>query len=303
MYSLKKFKLLNIIKEGCKSVKILFLKKYLMINNIKKCSSDIIISTRDIHNKWLGKYGKKNILKIGWEHNHHHGNKKYIKKIIKSVQNLDYFVLVSHDLESFYKDKVRPICVYIPNIIEKPNIISNLKSNNLVTIGRLSPEKGYLDLIDIFKIIRDFYPDWKLNIIGDGIEFSKIKNKIEELGLENSIILHGFLNKNEINKVLANSSIYLMTSLTESFGIVLLEAMSFGIPCISFTSAEGANELISDNYNGYLIPDRDKDIMIKKIKYLIDNYDERCRLGRNGLLKIKEYSPSKIKDKWINILK
>lgn len=301
--SFKKFNIINIIKEGIKSIKILRLKKKKMIEYIKNSKSDVIISTRDIHNKWLGKYASKDILKIGWEHNHHHGNKKYINKIIKSVKNLDYFVLVSHDLENFYKDKVKSKCIYIPNVIEKSNITSNLESCNLVTIGRLSPEKGYLDLIDIFKNINDLYPNWKLNIIGDGMEYSKIKNKINELKLEDNIILHGYLKKEEINKVLEKSSIYLMTSYTESFGIVLLEAMSFGIPCIAFTSAEGANEIISDNIDGYLIPNRNKDLMIEKIKYLIENIDERKRLGKNGLSKIEKFSPEKVKINWKNIIK
>lgn len=301
--SIKKFNIIKIIKEGIISIKILYLKKKTMIDYIKQSKSDVMISTRDIHNKWLGKYANKDILKIGWEHNHHHQNKNYINKIIKSVKNLDYFVLVSRDLENFYKDKVNPKCIYIPNTIEKSNIISKLDSCNLVTIGRLSPEKGYLDLIDIFNNIHLLYPKWKLNIIGDGMEYSKIKNKIIEYHLEDNVILHGFLNKKEINKVLEKSSIYLMTSYTESFGIVLLEAMSLGIPCISFTSAEGACEIISDNIDGYLIPNRDKDLMVEKIKYLIENIDERKRMGKNGLSKIEEFSKDKVITKWKNIIK
>ena len=301
--ALKKYQVINIFKEGFKSIKILYLKKYLMINSIKNCSSDVIISTRDIHNKWLGQYAKSNILKIGWEHNHHRNNQKYINKIISSVKNLDYFVLVSNELYNFYKEKVKPTCVYIPNLIEKNNMISNLDSTNIVSIGRLSKEKGFLDLIDIFKEIHELYPNWKLNIIGDGEEYNNIFNKIKEYNLENKVILHGFLNREAINKILLNSSIYIMTSFTESFGIVLLEAMSFGIPCLAFRSAEGANEIITDNKDGYLISNRDKELMVEKIIYLIDNYAERKRLGYNGYKKIEEYSPFKIKQKWIKIIK
>ena len=274
-----------------------------MINYLKSSKSDVIISTRDIHNKWLGKYANKKILKIGWEHNHHQNNKKYINKIINSVKYLDYFVLVSKELETFYKDKVNPKCIYIPNLIEKSNTKSNLDSKNIVSIGRLSKEKGYLDLIDIFKSIHEIYPNWKLNIIGDGAEYQKIKDRIDNYKLSDYIILHGFLSKEEINKILEKSSIYVMTSYTESFGIVLLEAMSFGIPCISYTSASGANEIIEDNKDGYLIPNRNQELMIKKICYLIENIEERKRLGTNGLTKIEKYSKDKIKPKWIGIIK
>ena len=143
---LKKLKLVSAFKEGVKSTKILKLKKELMINYIKECDADVIVSTRDIHNKWLGEYARDGVLKIGWEHNHHHGDMKYANKIIDSCSNLDYFVLVSKDLTDFYKDKVKPKCVYIPNLVSKPKTRSDLKSWNLVSIGRLSKEKGFLDL-------------------------------------------------------------------------------------------------------------------------------------------------------------
>lgn len=300
---IRKVKIKDIIKESIYAIKTLYLKKKLMIDCIKNLKSDVIISTRDIHNKWLGKYAKDNIIKIGWEHNHHHGNYLYIRKIINSVKNLDYFVLVSRDLENYYKDKVKPKCIYIPNMIEKNDIISNLEKTNLVSIGRLSPEKGYLDLIEVYKEIHFKYSNWKLNIIGDGKEYLKLKNKIKEYNLEESVILHGFLKKDEINKILRKSSIYVMTSFTESFGIVLLEAMSFGIPCVAYSSAEGANELIINNKNGYLIPNRDKDLMVSKINYLIENFDERIRLGKNALLKVNNYTSDKVKVKWISIIK
>jgi len=301
--AIRSFNIKNILKEGIKSFKILKLKKYAMINYIQNSKSDVIISTRDIHNKWLGKYGNKNTLKIGWEHNHHHGDKRYIKKIIRSVENLDYFILVSHDLENFYKDKVRPKCVYIPNIVTLGDTVSNLDKFNIVSIGRLSKEKAFLDLIDIFYEINKKYPNWKLNIIGDGTEYSKIKSKISEYNLNKSVIMHGFLNKKEIEKILVNSSIYVMTSFTESFGIVLLEAMSYKVPCVAYSSAEGAREIITDNVSGYLIPNRDTSLMIEKISLLIENYDIRCKLGANALKNAGNYTSDKVKDKWINIIK
>ena len=81
--SVKHLKFIKGFKLGITNLKILYLKKKKMIEAIKNCDSDVIISTRDIHNDWLGKYGNQNILKIGWEHNHHNNDKKYINKIIK----------------------------------------------------------------------------------------------------------------------------------------------------------------------------------------------------------------------------
>ena len=304
--SLKKLKLITFFKELKKSLKILKLKKNLMIEAIKNCDSDVIISTRDIHNNWLSKYGRDKTLKIGWEHNHHHNNKRYINKVTKSVLGLDYFVLVSKDLTKFYSEKLKDKkvkCVYIPNSINFfPQEKAKLEAENLISIGRLSHEKGYLDLIDIFKELHQKYPDSKLNIIGDGPDRKKIEKKIRDNKLEDYIILHGFQEKEYINKYLEKSSVYIMTSYTESFGLVLLEAFAYGIPCVAYSSAEGANEIISDNWDGYLIKDRDKNKMIKRICELLSNRNRRLIMGANGIKKAQEFNTQKTKQKWIEII-
>lgn len=304
--SLKKLKLITFFKELKKSLKILKLKKNLMIGVIKNCDSDVIISTRDIHNNWLSKYGRDKTLKIGWEHNHHHNNKRYINKVTKSVLGLDYFVLVSKDLTKFYSEKLKDKkvkCVYIPNSINFfPQEKAKLETENLISIGRLSHEKGYLDLIDIFKELHQKYPDSKLNIIGDGPDRKKIEKKIRDNKLEDYIILHGFQEKEYINKYLEKSSVYIMTSYTESFGLVLLEAFAYGIPCVAYSSAEGANEIISDNWDGYLIKDRDKNKMIKRICELLSNRNRRLIMGANGIKKAQEFNTQKTKQKWIEII-
>ena len=157
--ALKKFRLISAFKEGIKSVKILKLKKELMIEFIKQCDSDVIISTRDIHNEWLGEYAREGVLKIGWEHNHHHGNEKYAKKIIESCKNLDYFVLVSKDLASYYKERVNPKCVYIPNLVASNPSINNTTGELLTdtptttlirTTGYVWPTPGYTTITSPF---------------------------------------------------------------------------------------------------------------------------------------------------------
>ena len=132
----------KIFKEGIKSIKILNLRRIKTINYIKNCDSDVIISTRDIFDEWLGRYGMSSVVKIGWEHNHHHGNMDYAQKIIRSCSKLDYLVLVSESLQKFYKDNMRKYkckCVFIPNVIENiPENFSKLDECRLVSVGRLS---------------------------------------------------------------------------------------------------------------------------------------------------------------------
>lgn len=276
--------------------------KSLLIEEIKKCNSDVIISTRDKHNYLLGKYAKEGIIRIGWEHNYHNDDRKYINNLVKSVENLDYFVLVSKELQEFYSKIVKPKCIYIPNSLDEyPKEASSLEENNIISVGRLSKEKGFVDLIDVYAFVSEMYPDWKLNIIGDGTERTKIEDKIKNLELEGKVILHGYQDKKYINEILGHSSIYVMPSFTESFGIVLLEAFSYGIPCISFENS-GSKEIISNNWDGYLIKERNKEQMAKKICELIKDKNRRIIMGDNGYKKSLKYDIKEIIKKWIDLI-
>lgn len=304
--AVKSRKIRNIVKEANKSIDVLKVRRNTMVNYLKKCDADIIISSRDIFDDWLGKYGPKDAIKIGWEHNHYHGNLKYADKITKYASRLDYFVLVSKELRDYYGNRLKDTnckCVYIPNIIDKlPKYLSRLNKKRLVCVGRLSEEKGQLDLLKLYKRIYEVYPEWTLEIIGDGPLRKKLEDYIKENDLSNNVTLHGFRNKDYIDDILHNSSIYLMTSFTESFGIVLIEAMSHGVPCIAFDSAEGARELIDNGENGYLIKDRDFSKYLKKVFKLIDDQELRVSLGKNAYEEAKAYTGDEVIKLWYDIL-
>lgn len=300
--AIKNKKIFVALKEGLKALKILYLRKKLMINNIKQCDSDIIISTRVLHNFWLGKYGKKSCIKIAQEHNHHNNNSKLIKKTIKSLKNIDYFMPVSKELTEFYENLLKDEkikCVYIPHALDVyPEKISKLENNNIISVGRLSKEKGFEDLLEVFKLIHDLNDSAILNIVGDGIERENIEKKIKDLSLENAVIIHGFKNKEELAKLYKQASIYVMTSYTESFGLVLIEAESYGIPILAFDSAQGAKEIIKNSENGYLIKNRNKEIMAKKVLDLLNDIELRKKLGKKGREYSEQYKIENVSKKW-----
>lgn len=304
--NIHKKKLISAFKEGIKSLKILYLRRKTMIDYIKKSKANVIISTKDIFDRWLGDYGNDKTIKIGWEHNHHHNNKRYALNIIKSCWNLDYLILVSEDLKKFYEKemtKSKCKCLYIPNVIEKiPKFLAPLQEKRLISVGRLSKEKGYLDLLKIYYVISKDYPDWTLDIVGDGKERENLERFIRKNNLEDKVTLHGFQGKEYIDNLLNKSSIYIMTSYTESFGIVLIEAMSHGVPCIAFSSAEGAKEIINSGKNGYLIKNRNHLAMIKKIEDLINDYEVRRKIGKSARYSVKKYTSNSVKEKWYNLI-
>ena len=304
--SFRKKHFIRFFKELIKAFKILRLRKNTMVNYIKSTSCDVLISTRDIFDEWVGEYADKGVLKIGWEHNHYHNDLKYAGNITKSAWNLDYLVLVSSSLKDFYKNEMKKSkckCVFIPNIIDKvPRKLAPLENKKLISVGRLSPEKGYIDLLKIYSLLEKDYPDWTLDIVGDGVERGRLEEFIKTHNLKDKVMLHGFQGKEYIDKLLHDASIYVMTSHTESFGIVLIEAMSHGVPCIAFNSAEGARELIQSGKNGYLIKNRSYSAMIKKIEDLINNYEDRRRIGKESRICAKKYTGEVVKEQWYDLI-
>lgn len=303
---LKDKKFISALKEGLYSVKVLRYRKKEMVSYIKNSNADIIIATRDIFDEWLGEYGSSKALKIGWEHNHYHNDFKYAKNIVRSVTNLDYLVLVSKELKIFYSKNLvnsKCKCVYIPNVIDGlPKRKSSLNEKRLVSVGRLSSEKGFIDLLKIFNFLLKKHSDWKLDIIGDGSERENLESFINEHELNDSVTLHGFQNKDYIAKVFKNSSIYVMTSFTESFGIVLIEAMSYGIPCVAFDSAEGAREIIDSGSNGLLVKSRSFLAMVRAIEKLMNNKEMRIKFGNQARNDSKKYTSSVVSEYWFDLL-
>lgn len=298
--SLKSFNLIRIFKELLTTFKVFYLRKSLMIKAIKNLDCDIVISTRILHSNWVRKYANKNIIKIAQEHNHHNNNKKYIRKVIKSVKDFNYFIPVSKELADFYTPKLENTKVlYIPNFIDNlPDKKCNLKSTQLISVGRLDKIKGFDDLIDIFSILHKKHPDLVLHIVGDGPQKQSLQNKINQLNLQDKIHLCGFKLSKDLEKEYLNSSIYLMTSFSESFGLVLVEAASYGLPLIAYDTAQGAKEIIQNNKNGFLISNRNKNKYINAITELIENSQMQKRFSEHSLVVANNFSKDKISEIW-----
>ena len=289
----------SILKEGFYAVKVLYLKNSLITKSMIECNSKIIISTRAYFSLKLIKNNEYNNIKIAEEHIYHNNNSKYIKKLGFILKYVDYLMPSSDYLTDYYKSIYSKYDYKIKTNkmpIEGSNKLCDLKKKNIISVGRLSKEKGFADLIEIFSNIES--EDWTLTIVGDGDEKENLETLIKDNNLESKVILTGFLNKEELYKLYENSSLYVMTSFEESFGLVLVEASSFGIPLIAFDSAIGAKEIIQEN--GILVSNRDKSVMIKKIKKLMNDISERKLYQKKSLEIYKSYDYTTLKENIIS---
>ena len=304
--SLHNHKIFNTLKEGIKAGQILLKKRFKVIEYIKNCNSNYIVSTRCEFSTLLSKYGNNNTVKIAQEHRYHNNDKKYINTIKNKYNNIDYLFALTkclyNDYKEFLKNNKHTKVELVPNMLyEIPKCNSKLDKKNIITISRLDYGKKNDDIIKSFSKIKE--SNWKLYIIGDGKEFNNLKKLINDLNLKNKVILTGYKNKEEINKYMLDSSLFLMASITEGLPMVLLEAMSYGIPCIAYEVPSGVNDIIENGRNGYIIKNRNELEYIKRIEEVINDSKLRNKLGLNAKEKAKEFSKEKIVNIWKNILK
>lgn len=297
---------IGILKEGLKACSILIKKKILVIKYLRETNSDAIVSTRVEFSVLLSRYGRFNTLKIAQEHHYHNNDRKYIKKLKTKYNRIDYLCALTTTLEKDYKKFLRnnnyTKIVLLPNmLVEIPKEKSSLKNNNIVTVSRLDLGKKNDDIIKAFSKVQD--KESKLYIIGDGNEYNNLVSLIKELNLENRIIMTGYLNHQEIERYLLDSSLFLMASVTEGLPMVLLEAMSYGIPCIAYETASGVNDVIDNDINGYIVKNRNEKEYIERINLIISDDNKRRKMGKEAQKKANTFYKNEILKIWNKILK
>lgn len=218
--------------------------------------------------------------------------KSYITKYDK------FLVLTEEDKQAWGDERIKVVNNPLPFDSEE---VSNCKNKKIISIGRLDEQKGFDILIDVWKKVNTKHPDWILEIYGEGSLRKKLQEKIDLLNLEDSLILKG--NEKNIQSKYLENSIYVMSSRYEGFGMVLIEAMSCGLPLISFDCPCGPKDIIKDGENGFLVEFGNIEEMAEKINYLIENEDKRIKMGKKSKELSYNYSEEKIMNQWKELFK
>ena len=170
----------------------------------------------------------------------------------------------------------------IPNPLTfRNNNISMLDTKKVIAVGRLSAQKNFLSLICAFRSVADYYPDWTLEIYGEGNELSILQKQIISLHLENNVYLCG--NTSDVQSRMCDSSIFVLSSIFEGLPLVMLEAMACGLPVVSYDCPCGPKDIIIDGVDGFLVSTGDEKMLAEKICYLIENPNIRTQMGTAAL--------------------
>ena len=187
--------------------------------------------------------------------------------------------------------------VYIPHLFTfSADVKNSLNTRVALNVGRYTADKRQEELIKIWDSVRN-RSNWKLWIVGKGEEEDNLKKIISKMGLQESVKLVEYTP--EISEIYKQASLFLFSSKMEGFGMVLLEAMAFGIPCISYDCPSGPRDIIKDGYNGYLVSDNDSLAFKERLEKMIDNEDLLLRkMGDNAFDTVRRWSNKAIADRW-----
>lgn len=225
------------------------------------------------------------------------------KQIVKAKWNLmerlavnfsKFIVLTSGNLKEWSSLKNIEI---IPNPLPfNPDNSSTLNNKKVLIVGKQSYQKGQDLLLQAWKLVKQKHPEWILEIVGKFDDSIGLKKKVSELGLTNHVKFYA-PQKNIEDKYL-DASIYVMSSRYEGFGMVLIEAMAFGVPCISFNCNYGPADIIKSNVNGVLVRNGDITALATAIIELIDNPEKRKAMGYQAKVDAQNYLPKEIVKQW-----
>lgn len=271
---------------------------------IKEYSVDILIDIDGILDMYSipALIGTKTKL-ISWEQFNFYQNpdgnyRKITRKL--AAKWADAIVVLTQEDKGYYQKnlKIKNVIrhIYNPIVIEEVECSYNIDSKTIISAGRLTNQKGFDILIDVAKKVFEKHNDWKWIIAGEGEDRPKLEEKIKEYGLEEQLILLG--NVNNIEDYYKQSSIYVLTSRFEGFGLVLTEAKSYKLPCVSFRCPAGPVEIIADNENGYLINCFNIEEMTDKICKLIEDKQLRLNFSNKALEDTKKFAVDIVAKQW-----
>lgn len=224
--------------------------------------------------------------------------KIWMQKVTKNCKKLDALVLLTQDDANNWKEYTKTHIIPNPLPFESASA-STCDNKQAIFVARMSEQKGYEYLIRAWELVHAKHPDWILNIYGDGEEKEIIQKTINQKDLSSVIILRG--TTTNIQEKYLESSICILSSRFEGFGMVLLEAMACGVPCVAFDCPYGPAEIINNEEDGFLVEHLNSTALAEHICDLIEDASLRKKMGSAAKRNVQRYNKEKVMGDWIGL--
>lgn len=220
-----------------------------------------------------------------------------------------YTIALSEDVQYYLKDKGIKNTVLIPNAIDceslkkfkKFDLRKRYKLSKskkiLLCVGRVSFEKQ-LDLLLRAMTLLD--ENYHLMLVGKGPELNKLKKLAEEVGISDRITFTGYVPDDELGNYYASADLFVSPSSSETFALVFLEAMSFGLPAVG-SNKMGTNSLVKDGHNGYKFISGSPSSLADAIKLCFSDKKKYLKMRKNAIEFTKNFDKNKIARKFIEL--
>lgn len=209
-------------------------------------------------------------------------------------------VLTRQDREENWRGKHGVHVIPNPCIL-RPERSAALECRRAAAVGRLVPVKGFDLLIQAWEKVAAVHPDWELDIWGDGPERVALERLVREKGLQGKVFLRGVTG--DVQGRLLQSSMLVFSSLFEGFGMVLVEAMACGVPCVAFECPCGPRDVISPGVDGLLVPPGDVEQLSLSIIRLMEQPELRRSMGAAAREKAAHYALDATAARWMDLFR
>jgi glycosyltransferase involved in cell wall biosynthesis len=272
-----------------------------LVRALRSLDADIVVGTRHGLTVLLGELSPPGVITVAQVHlatvQQHPDLRSAVRR---QSRRLDAVAVLTQDEMRDHKvllEGASTKLVHIPNAVPPlgPGVASP-DSKVVVAVGRLRRQKGFDLLIPAFERVVASRPDWQLRIFGEGSERDRLQRLIVERGLQHHVRLLGW--SSAMGEELAAASLFVLSSRSEGFPMVLLEAMSKGLPVVSFDCPYGPGELITSGVDGLLVPPEDVDGLAAALLELIGDDAERAAKGRAALRTASQYDAAHIAARW-----
>jgi len=265
----------------------------------------VLVTTRPAFNVIAARLAPPGVVAVGQEHMNFHAHRPALAADLRRAYGaLAALVVLTEQDRRDYAAALGtegPRVVMIPNAL--PSLgggVSSLSAPVVLAAGRLTSQKGFDLLIDAFAPVARAHPDWTLKIFGSGPLRDELQQQIDRLGLGARVRMMGRTRR--MGDELAKASVFALSSRYEGFGMVLIEAMSAGVPVVSFDCPRGPGEIVHDGEDGFLVPAVDVPAFAAALERLVGDEALRRRLGAAALRTAARYDPETVGRRWDALL-
>ena len=307
--ALKGFKPIAFIKESLRSIKILRGKKLAVRRVIRSVKEGVLICTRHEDDLQLSRYGADSVYKIAQLHHDHGFEKKYVKGFKKGYGRIDVLTMLTPGLVEEVQQMMKghnehTKVVYVPNFLESfpADPLGSKREKIVLSAGRLHEVKRFDLLIKQFAHIHDKAPDWKLRILGEGEDKEALQSLIDRLGAGGYISLAGRKSGPEVEQEMLRASIYAMSSRSEGFPFVLLEAQSCALPILAYDVRVGPGFIVHDGEDGFLAREGQEEEYEEALLRLMADAGMREEMGKKALANAQNFTEEQVAKIWFEVV-